>query len=134
MNKKFTNPYQSPYMIGNIQNDIANQTQPLMNTPTDINKIYADIQAMYNQMQNPQPQPVVISQSQEEFFKSKKYSDTMQDFFMGFLINRYGNEFRTSNNYKEFEKWANEEFKKFDEEYNKLKKMEVGNNDTKRNI
>lgn len=112
MSKNFINPYQSPYM--------QNQTTP------DIQKMYQDIQNMYNQIQNPQPQPIVISQSQEEFFKSKKYSDKMQDYFMGFLINRYGNEFKTSSNYKDFEMWANEEFKIFDAEYtNKNKRIEV---------
>lgn len=113
MSKNFINPYQTPY---------------LQNTNNDIQKMYQDIQNMYNQMQNPQPQPIIISQSQQEFFKSKKYSDKMQDYFMGFLISRYGNEFRISPNYKEFENWANEEFKVFDAEYNnKLKRMEAMN-------
>jgi hypothetical protein len=81
---------------------------------------------MYNAIQNPQPQPVIISQAQNDFFKSKTYLYKLQEYFTGYMLGKFGAEFKSSENYKLFEEWANEEYKKFELEYNnKNKKPEV---------
>lgn len=118
--KTFNNPYTSPYM----PNTTINPVQPYNNVPNNINDIYTKIEAMYNAMQNPNPQPVIISQAQDDFFKSRKYLNKLQECFTGYMLGKYMAEFKISENYKMLDEWANEEFKTFESEYGK-KKVEV---------